>query len=142
MNLSETLAQLRKANDLTQPAVAEFISAHSGRQYSFKNISHWENGVSTPPIEQFLLLCELYGVHDIQETFRGQKIEFRGVTKLNALGKSRVKEYISMLSLNALFAEAESEEYYTQPGRLIRLYDVPVAAGIGSFLDSDAYEDF
>ena len=141
MNLSETLAQLRKANGLTQPAVAEFINAHSSKEYSFKNISHWETGVSTPPIEQFLLMCELYGVRDIQTTFRGHKIEYRGLPKLNALGKSRVEEYIAMLSVNALFSEAESEDYFAKQRRLVRLYDVPVAAGIGTFLDSDAYED-
>jgi SOS-response transcriptional repressor LexA len=142
MNLPVTLAQLRRATGCNQATAAEFVSAHSGRQCSAKNISHWETGVSMPSIVQFLLLCELYGVRDIQEAFRGHKIEYRGLSKLNKLGKSRVEEYISMLSVNALFSEAESEVYYTQPCRLIRLYDVPVAAGIGTFLDSDAYEDF
>ncbi|MCL1974631.1 MAG: XRE family transcriptional regulator [Firmicutes bacterium] len=142
MKLSETLAQLRKASGYNQSAVAEFINAHSCKQYSSKNISHWETGVSTPPIEQFLLLCELYRVRDIQEAFRGLETEFRGLTKLNALGKSRVEEYIALLSGNALFAKTADEEYYSKEQRIIRLYDVPVAAGSGSFLDSEAYEDF
>jgi SOS-response transcriptional repressor LexA len=53
-----------------------------------------------------------------------------------------VEEYIALLSQNVLFAETESATYPLQPGRIIRLYDVPVAAGSGSFLDSEAYTDF
>ncbi len=51
-----------------------------------------------PPVEPFLLLCELYGVRDINETFRGTKVEYRGMNKLNPLGVSRAEEYIAMLA--------------------------------------------
>jgi len=109
--------------------------------FTFKNISSWETGFAMPSIEQFLLMCELYGVRDIQDTFRGIQPEYRGLKKLNALGRSRVEEYIAMLSGNSLFAET-ADDNYELPCRIIRLYDIPVAAGTGSFLDSDYYEDF
>ena len=142
MSYSEILARLRKENGYTQTEAANFINQHSDKKYTFKNISHWETEVSMPPIEQFLLLCELYTVKDIQGTFRGLKPELRGIKKLNVLGRSRVEEYIAMLSSNAIFADDESEDVVEMQRRLIRLYDVPVAAGTGSFLDSEYYEDF
>ena len=209
MAYSDTLAKLRKDKGYTQADVAAFLSERSARTYTFKNISHWETGVSLPPIEQFLLLCELYGARDIQETFRGLRTELREMALLNPLGVSRAREYIAMLSQTPLFArfetrtdsEAVSEtlsqagdvscgkvgfesevlsqagypsrmeaDYESEalsftseglsdsgefalsrsdtfapapaPQRFIRLYDIPAAAGYGSFLDSDAYEDF
>jgi len=141
MDFSFVLAHLRKECGLTQADVAKFINRRCGKQYTFKSVSNWETGVSTPAVEQFLLLCELYKVRDIQETFRSIKTEFRGLPKLNALGKSRVEEYIAMLTGNKLFAEIAVEDYSMKPRHNIRLYDAPVAAGTGSFLDSYAYED-
>ena len=196
MGYSDTLAKLRKERGYTQTDAAYYISGRSARAYTFKNISHWETGVSLPPIEQFLLLCELYRVRDIQETFRGSRTELQGFSQLNALGVSRAEEYIALLSQNPIFARGASEsgadtrargeviarvgsdvqegiesssrlrednqpegghavperlterltehlpEQIPERRRFIRLYDIPAAAGLGSFLDSDAYEDF
>ena len=190
MGYSDILAKLRKGRGYTQADAADFISGRSAKAYTFKNISHWETGVSMPPVEQFLLLCELYGVSDIQGTFRGLRTELRGLSRLNALGLSRTEEYIAMLSQNPVFTHEGVEarggmesgadiwarteimphvgadergqagsplhagvddspedepviaERPTERRRFIRLYDIPAAAGLGSFLDGDAYEDF
>ena len=141
MNYPKTLARLRKESGLTQVQVADFISRHSDKPYTFRTISHWETGQYLPTMEHFLLLCELYGVKDIQGTFRGVQPEYRNIRKLNALGKSRVEEYITFLSNNSLFSEADGDAGKFELSRLIRLYDVPVAAGTGSYLDSDSYEN-
>ena len=48
-----------------------------------------------------------------------------------------------MLRGNPLFTE--NDDYFGDPAKtskFIRLYDTPVAAGTGSFLDNDSYEDF
>jgi len=140
MRYSDILSRLRKERGLTQADAASFISKYSDRMFTNKNISSWETGFAMPPIEQFLLLCELYGVRDIQDTFRGVRPEYRSLKKLNALGRSRVEEYIAMLSGNSLFAEAD--DGLKLPRRVIKLFDIPAAAGTGSFLDSDSYEDF
>jgi SOS-response transcriptional repressor LexA len=141
MNYAETLAKLRKDCKYTQDDVAAYLSEHSDKTFTNKAVSHWEKGIASPSVEQFLLLCELYGVRDIQETFRNIKAGYRGESKLNALGKSRVEEYISMLSTNTLFSEPVIEDNESSR-RYIKLYDIPVAAGYGAILDSDAYEDF
>jgi len=145
MNCGPIFARLRKEKGYTQAETAGYISRVSGKSCSFKVISHWENGVSSPSVEQFLLLCEFYEVKDIQGTFRNSYTEYRGLQMLNALGKSRVHEYISMLQENPLFtesvAETSTEGYDEQPRayNYIRLYDISVSAGVGSFLDSEHY---
>jgi len=143
MNYDTTLAKLRKEKGYTQSDVAEYITNSSGKTCSFKVVSHWENGVSSPSIEQFLLLCEYYSVSDIQRTFRGIDSKFNNLTKLNALGKSRAEEYISLLCTNPLFSDSETSSsfYPSASGRFIKLFDIPVAAGTGTFLDSESFEE-
>ena len=194
MKYAQALAKLRKSKGYTQSEVAGFISRRSEKPYSLKMVSHWENGVSSPPVEQFLLLCEMYGVMDIQSTFRGINTQYRNLSKLNDLGKSRVEEYIEMLSGSAVFslppydsagAQAGAPEAVLTGGpeaaleavtgavsgaesssasgaapaagirpntpeldsgmlrrRVIKLYEIPAAAGFGNFLDSSSYDDF
>ena len=141
MNYGTTLASLRKEKGHTQSEVADYITRLSDRSCTFKVVSHWENGVSSPTIDQFLLLCQYYGVSDIQNTFRNISTEFRSTSKLNALGKARAEEYISMLSSSPMFSESESTGYIRSSQKLIRLYDTPVAAGSGTFLDSDCFSE-
>ena len=139
MNHGETLAKLRKENGYTQDAVAKYINKYSNKSYIRQTVSHWEKGVAMPTVEQFLLLCELYSVKDIQKTFRGIDTDFRNLTRLNMLGKNKVEDYISVLLGNPLYSESDNTVMEYQP-RHIKLYDAPVAAGSGSFLDSDAFE--
>ena len=141
MSYGAILARLRKENGHTQAEAAGYISRNSGKACSLKVVSHWENGVSSPSVEQFLLLCEYYGVKDIQRTFRNTAAELQGFAKLNTLGKNRVKEYVSMLSANPLFSETESSSEVEPVYRRIKLYDIPVAAGTGVFLDSDRFTE-
>ena len=141
MDIATVLAQLRNKSGYTQIEAADFISRRSGKPYSHKAVSRWETGVSEPPVEHFLLLCELYGVEDIQNTFRGLQLEYRDFPKLNARGKKRAEEYIAMLTVNPLFSEHENSTARSKR-RILRLHDTRVAAGTGSFLNGDSYEEF
>jgi len=138
---AEVFARLRRESGKTQAEVAAFISKHSEKPYSFKMISHWEKGVSMPPVEQFLLLCEFYGVGDIQNVFRGVERGHRGWEKLNELGKNRAGEYISMLAGNPLFSYKDISDPTVGRIRSLKLYDIPVAAGFGEYLDGDSFVD-
>ena len=143
MNISKTLARLRKENGLKQPEVARYMSERLGKPCAAQSVSHWENGVAMPSGEQLIFLCELYAIRDIQAAFQGINIESSVFGRLNALGKSRAKEYIAMLCGNPLFAGIGNDHGdFVKSGRLIKLYDIPAAAGTGSFLDSYSYEDF
>ena len=147
MSLSEILASLRRGCGFTQFEVAAFLGER-GKMYSPKSVSSWESGVAMPPLDTFLLLCELYGVRDVLAAFCGLEDEINddnGMAKLNEIGKKRVEEYIRLLSRDPMFAGAlagDRKDDMQKPGRVIRLYDIPVAAGSGSFLDSDAYVEF
>jgi len=141
MKFSERLAKLRNEKGLTQTEVADYISSHTDKQLTFRAVSYWEKGASSPSAEQFLLLCDLYGVRDVQSAFRGIDADYRNLARLNDLGKSRVEEYIAMLAGTAMFSEPVDGPDETHR-RYIKLYDVSVAAGTGNFLDSDSYEDF
>lgn len=141
LSYGRILARLRKESGLTQGEVAEYVSRFSEKPYSAAMVSHWERDVTSPFAEQFLLLCELYAVVDIQGTFQGFDAKYRNMSKLNSLGKSRVEEYISMLSANSLFREAE-ESHDLSVRKIIKLYDTPVTTDFGLILDSDDYSDF
>ena len=149
MSYGTILAKLRKKNGYTQPEVADYISNHSDKSCSHKSVSHWESGYNMPSVEQFLLMCELYGVKDIQKTFRGVDNDFPAYIKLNTLGKSRVDEYISLLAGNPEYSNYQDSTKsdfkgfaVSEPRRgYYRLYNIPTAAGIGNYLDSDSYEE-
>lgn len=135
MKINETLRELRKEKGLFQVQTAEFLTTH-GIEVTQRAVSKWELGDTQPNTEQFLLLCELYGVHDVLSTFKGHE---GLLDTLNTRGKSRVKEYIHLLESDAEFSANASK----QPNRLTRtlpLYELPVSAGTGQFLDSDSYE--
>lgn len=135
MKVSETLRTIRKDKGLSQTQVAEFLTER-GVEVTQKAVSKWERGDTQPNTEQFLLLCELYDIRDVLSTFKGQS---GFLDTLNTRGKSRVKEYIRLLESDAEFSANVS----MQPNRLLRtlpLYELPVSAGTGQFLDSGSYE--
>ena len=135
MKIYDTLRTIRKDKGITQTQVAEFLTER-GVEVTQRAVSKWERGDTQPNTEQFLLLCELYDIRDVLSTFKG-KSSF--LDTLNARGKSRVKEYLRLLEADAEFSANVSKP----PNRLTRtlpLYELPVSAGTGQFLDSDSYE--
>lgn len=135
MKLGETLASLRKENGYTQPQVAEYLSAN-GYAATQKTISKWERGLTTPNAEQFLILCRLYKARDVLSTFCGMP---ENTASLNTQGKKRVEEYIRLLASDPEFG-IEKRELPVRLLRTIPLYNLPVSAGTGQFLDSSDYE--
>ena len=135
MKINDTLRIVRKDKGITQAQVAEFLTER-GVEVTQRAVSKWESGHTQPNTEQFLLLCELFDIRDVLSTFKG-KSGF--LETLNARGKSRVREYIRLLESDAEFSANLSK----QPNKLTRtlpLYELPVSAGTGQFLDSDKYE--
>ena len=125
MRIPEMLTELRKESKLSQAEVAKYFTEH-GKPITVKSISRWEQGATSPDIEQFLLLCQLYGVSDVLSVFG---VEDSPVS-LNDLGCSKLIEYMRLLQ----------RPISRKLMRSIPLYDMPVSAGTGQFLDSDHYE--
>ena len=134
MDLSRTLRELRVSHNLTQVELAQKLSA-LGCKVSAKAPSKWEHGISEPSVEQFLALCEVYGVRDVLAVFCEKEGE---LSALNEAGKRRVREYIRLLAADEAFA-AHYEAPKARLSRMIPLYDLPVSAGTGQFLDSSEY---
>jgi len=141
MCYGKILAGLRKEKKYNQKQVADYINRNSDKKYSQAMVSHWETGFSSPPVEQFLMMCEFYGVTDIQKTFRGVDSFIPNYYKLNTLGKNRADEYIYVLSENPQFIITDKTVVSDVKVRFMKLYDVPAAAGLGEYLDNVSYEE-
>lgn len=141
MDIAKTLARLRNSRGLTQSQVADILSRRAGRKLTDKAVSHWESGQSRPSVELFLLMCDLYRVDDIRRVFIG--MEHSGAARLNELGRKRVDEYVSLLSLSPAFSADTKPTVKSERSneRTIMLYDMPASAGTGLFLESDVCEE-
>ena len=130
MHVGETLSRLRREAGLSQGDAAAYLTG-SGCPCNQKSLSKWERGVNLPNAEQLLLLCRLYGVRDVLHCFFGMEDE---LSRLNPLGRRRVEEYIRLLAGDESFAA--EPPILRRRSRAIPLYDLPVSAGTGQFLDS------
>lgn len=135
MKIGQVLAKLRKEKGYNQPKVAEYLTA-CGYNTTQQAISKWERNINTPNAEQFLLLCRLYDIRDVLSVFL--KLP-NTLASLNSQGQKRVDEYIRLLSLDEEFAMKKTG-HTIGLFRTIPLYDLPVSAGTGQFLDSSNYE--
>lgn len=133
MKIGETLKALRKSKGCSQTETADFLSAH-GCVVTQRAVSNWERDLTMPSAEQLLLLCQLYNVHDVLSVFCGKS---GLLNTLNDKGKKRVYEYIRLLESDSEFSAIKRQE---KTVRTIPLYDLPVSAGTGQFLDSSGYE--
>lgn len=68
------------------------------------NISRWENGYNNPTLEQFLALCNLYGVDDLYAVFEKEDLSTLRVS-LNRAGVEKLEEYRDLLLATGWFAE-------------------------------------
>ena len=129
------LAELRKEKGFMQKDVAAKLST-CGFNTNAKTIYNWEKGLAQPAIQQFLALCRIFDVDDILWRFAG--IHTGPYAGLNEGGRQKAREFIDLLF--------RIDEYRDDPievreaPRLYRLYDIPVSAGTGNFLDESGYE--
>lgn len=134
-NFGEIITRRRKELDMNQADIARRMSA-MGFAVTNQAVSKWENELTTPSAKQFLALCEILGISDIQGEFsEGRQGLLRG---LDRTGRQKIEEYIQLLR--------ESGRYSIKKVipmakiRTLPLYTIPVSAGTGQFLDSDEYE--
>lgn len=67
-NISKVLKFYRKQNDMSVNDVA-FILNSRDLSIAPKTIYGWESGQTQPDADTLLLLCEIYGIKNILETF-------------------------------------------------------------------------
>ena len=135
ISIGGTLAGLRRGKKYLQKDVAAKLSGY-GFSVSAKTIYNWEKGLAQPNAGQFLALCDILGVDDVLYQFAG--VHRGPYAGLNQDGRRKAREFIDLLFRIDIFRD-DPEEYYEAP-RLLRLYDIPVSAGTGNFLDDSSYE--
>ena len=103
------------------------------------SISKWEKNVNLPNILQFFALCEILEISDINRTFQIGTDE-KLFSKLNDEGQAKVLDYMNLLMKSGEYIR-EEPIIYQFPRRTLSLYDLPVSAGTGQFLDSDRFSE-
>ena len=88
---------------------------------------------------QFFTLCEILEITDINKTFQiGNKENL--FSRLNKEGQDKAIEYINLLIKSGMYLR-EEPVIYQFPRRKLSLFDLPVSAGTGQFLDSDRFSE-
>ena len=101
--------------------------------------STWETGNSIPNAVQFLAMCKILGITDIFNQFIGGYNPGDPMAELNEEGRALALNYIDLLKGSEKYQAAPVR--ILQPVRILNLYDMPVSAGTGQFLDNDSYEE-
>ena len=101
--------------------------------------STWETGNSIPNAVQFLAMCKILGITDIFNQFLGGYNPDDPMAELNEEGRAMALNYIDLLKGSEKYQAAPVR--ILQPVRILNLYDMPVSAGTGQFLDNDSYEE-
>ena len=131
------IAKYRKEQKLSQ---ADMIQKLVELGYPIKRsaYSSWETGISQPNAEQFLAVCKILGITNIYNEFVGGFNPDDPLAQLNDTGKAKVMDYIHLLLISGEYLPEEKKAI--RPLRPMKLFDMPVSAGPGNFLDSDNYQ--
>ncbi len=127
------IKKIRTDSKYSQDDVADYL-CQRGAKATSKTISTWECGRANPSAVQFLLICECCGVDGVSGIGQFSRTYY---PNLNEEGLRRVSEYAALLLKDNRYLRNPVAE---MPKRYIPLYDLPVSAGTGMFLDSDNYE--
>lgn len=130
---SEWLKVQRQEKEYSQQQLADWLSERlpKGSRIGKNIVSNWERALSEPNLEQFLQICSFASVHDFYADFLQKPQMYR----LNKQGWDLLDKFAELLEGNSQYALAPKVAE-----RLIRVYNQPVSAGTGNFLDSDDYE--
>jgi SOS-response transcriptional repressor LexA len=135
--IGSKLHELRRGRGLSQRGLAEAL-AELGIDVTNQAISKWENGSTLPNARQFLALCQVLDVADVQAVFLGRS-ESGLLSGLNAVGIKKVLEYAELLRLSGLY-DASVEVPVLSEHRSLPVYTLPDSPGTEQLLDSENYE--
>lgn len=109
MDVGKILQQMRKEKHISQKELAELMTK-KGLPITNKGISSWEKGITIPNAYQFLAMCEILEIKDINYTF---------------------------LAENTLFGRIYE---MTNNTRKVPVYNMSVSAGFGEYINDDSFE--
>ena len=134
--IGAAIVRNRNKKGISQAHLAELLT-REGFDISFGAVSKWERGLSYPNAPQLFTLCSILNINDPLWEFAGvHRGPFSG---LNEAGREKAKELVDLLF--HIDKYRDEPEYYSEgTPRLLPLYDIPVSAGTGSFLEDSDYE--
>ena len=131
------IAMKRKEQKISQSKMCEELTA-MGYPIKVSAYSSWETGISFPNAEQFLAVCKILKITNIYNEFIGGYNVEDPLAELNEEGKKKALDYIHLLIVSGEYKNAAPVAISTF--RELKLFDMPVSAGPGTFLDSEDYE--
>lgn len=105
----------------------------NGETVSTRTLSSWELGNTEPKIRQAIALAKAYQIENVTQLFFDDPAE----AALTEEGQALLQKYRELLLESPRYTRKKS---HPKPVRQLPLYDLPVSAGTGDFLDSDHYE--
>lgn len=136
--LGSILAKYRKAKHFSQTALAKELN-DKGIIISQKTLSSWESDRTEPSIMALFSLCQILQIEDIYGEMMGIATVNR-LNKFNEKGKAKINDYMDLLEAAGGYTK-ELDNIVPFASRIIRLFNLPVSAGPGQFLDGDEYEE-
>ena len=137
-NIGNIFAAYRKSLKYSQQDICDKLTG-MGIPTKAAAYSTWETGNSIPNAVQFLAMCKILGITDIFNQFIGGYNPDDPMAELNEEGRKMALNYIDLLKGSGKYQAAPIR--ILQPVRTLNLYDMPVSAGTGQFLDNDSYEE-
>lgn len=135
--IGEIISTYRKKNKMSQPELAAEL-AKTGHVVTQKAVSKWETNANDPGANVLMHLSKILGINNLYEEYFGANPN-DPLSQLNAEGKEKVYEYIDLLIASGKYKKTEA--IIIPFTRTLNLYDIPVSAGTGNFLDESDYEE-
>ena len=105
---SDTLRALRRKHDYLQQDIADKLNK-AGVPATKTQVSRWETGINNPTIDQFIGLCDIYGVKDVHAVFANGDLSDLEYA-INRQGMEKLAEYKKLLVASGLYAPVKLDE--------------------------------
>lgn len=97
LKYNEVLKNLREKSQLKAPEVSAMLRERYGMDMNYRTLYNYENGKSSPDVERFLALCEIYNCSDILGEFGFAHDTGLGFEKIVLWGNEYTPENWEML---------------------------------------------
>lgn len=136
-SIGEIIQKYRKENKLSQQELSKKLGK-AGIVVNNRTISNWEKNISEPNPSTLMETCRILGITDIYTEYFGSN-PGNLLSELNEEGKAKAIEYMNLLIDSGKYANNQTSIIPIK--RTIRLFDIPVSAGTGNFLDGEEYTE-
>ena len=135
MKWNDRIRKARKDRKMRREDAVEAMRAYlpDGETVSTRTLASWELGDSEPKISHAIALAKSYRIENVTELFFDDPAE----AALTSEGRELLGKYRELLLESPRYTRKKPRP---KPVRQLPLYDLPVSAGTGDFLDSDRYE--